>query len=60
MYEITLLLGDNRIIAEVRLKSITQVAKFLDTVDFDFIEPVVITPKGKSLSPRKILEVWNA
>lgn len=47
-------------IAVVKLKSITQVAKFLDTVNFDYLYAFVYTPKNNELSADQILRIWRS
>lgn len=59
MYSVILVI--NRIdLCEVRLKSITQVCKFLDTVNFDLCKVHVLSPRGKIIDPISLLEVWHA
>lgn len=47
-------------ICVVLLKSITQVCKFLMTVNFDIVDVDVISPRNVSIDVVKLLEVWNA
>ena len=47
-------------VAVVQLKSITQVAKFLETVDFNYLTPMVYTPKYNILDAREILKIWRS
>ena len=58
MYEIELIV-EYKVVATLMLKSITQVAKFLKTIDFDILEVVIYTPKNRMLSLKKVLEVLN-
>ena len=46
-------------VAIVKLKSITQVAKFLETVDFHYLTPFVYTPKNNMLDAKEILKLWR-
>lgn len=59
MYEVNLFIGKSPICC-VFLKSITQVAKFLDTVDFEMVNVHIYTPKMQYLDPKKVIEVWHA
>lgn len=59
MYEVYLMIGEH-IVAEILFKSITQVAKFLNTVDFHILNVDVYSPKHVFIDPMKICEVWNA
>lgn len=47
-------------IAVVHLKSIIQVVKFLETVDFEYITPFVYTPKNNYLDAKEILKIWRS
>ena len=46
MYEI-LLIVTHKVVATLKLKSINQVAKFLETIDFDILEVIVFTPNNR-------------
>ena len=59
MYSVLLILRFTPI-CEVKLKSITQVAKFLDTVNMDIVDVEIITPNNRPLDPYRLLEVWHA
>lgn len=59
MYYIILSLGSHPL-CEVHLKSITQVAKFIDTIDFSLCKVEVLSPKGAVLDPFVIRRIWNA
>lgn len=65
LYEVDLFVkGDvdelDHFVGTVQLKSITQVAKFLDTVDFSYINTVVYTPKNNYLNAQDILKIWRS
>lgn len=59
MYSVLVFVGCTDI-CEVRLKSITQVCKFLDTVNFDLVKVDVISPKGNVIDAINLIEVWHA
>ena len=47
-------------LCEVRLKSITQVCRFLETVDFNLVTVHILSPKGHVINVIDLMEVWNA
>lgn len=45
-------------VCEVDFKSITQVCKFLASVNFDLVNVDILSPSGRSISAENLLEVW--
>lgn len=59
MYTCTLFIEDCDL-CEVRLKSITQVCKFLDTVNFEICGVWILSPKGKHIPTGELLSIWHS
>lgn len=59
MYSCYLFLG-SELIAEVKLKSITKVCKFVDTINFNLISCRIYSPNGNRIDAIKLKEIWNA
>lgn len=58
MYEVILSIGSHPL-CEVKLKSITQVAKFVDTVDFSMCKVTILSPKGRTIDGLELRRIWN-
>lgn len=64
-YEVDLFLRsgykvDYEPVATVMLKSIVQVAKFLETVDLEWLHVSIYTPKKNLLDAEDILKIWRS
>lgn len=47
-------------VAVVQLKSITQVARFIETVDFNYLTPMIYTPKNNFIDASELLKIWRS
>lgn len=47
-------------VAVVMLKSITQVAKFVDTVDMEYLIPQIWSPNNREIDTDQLLKIWRS
>lgn len=48
------------IVGEVKFKTITQVARFVDTIDKDYLTCQIISPKLNFIDPDELLRIWRS
>lgn len=47
-------------VAVVMLKSITQVAKFVDTINMEYLIPQIWSPNNKEIDTNQLLKIWRS